>query len=100
LNVGGKVYRYFSLNELKDERLQKLPYSIRVLLEAAIRNCDDFNVKGNIFCYIFSQWCRKNTQLGSGVWTRWWDPIQTCKSYPTRFYWSTSCSWSCCYEDI
>lgn len=45
LEVLGKHYRYFSLNELKDARLEKLPYSVRVLLEAAIRNCDNFNVK-------------------------------------------------------
>ena len=25
--------------------LEKLPFSIRVLLESAIRNCDEFNVK-------------------------------------------------------
>jgi aconitate hydratase len=48
LEVAGKHYRYFSLNELKDERLAKLPYSVRVLLEAAIRNCDNFNVKRKI----------------------------------------------------
>jgi len=30
---------------LNDERLEKLPFSIRVLLESAIRNCDDFNIK-------------------------------------------------------
>jgi aconitate hydratase len=30
---------------LGDERLSKLPYSIRVLLESAIRNCDEFKVK-------------------------------------------------------
>lgn len=30
---------------LGDARYQKLPYSIRVLLESAIRNCDNFNVK-------------------------------------------------------
>lgn len=30
---------------MKDERLSKLPFSIRVLLESAIRNCDNFNVK-------------------------------------------------------
>lgn len=26
-------------------KLEKLPYSIRVLLESAVRNCDDFAVK-------------------------------------------------------
>ena len=30
---------------LADERLQKLPYSIRVLLESAVRTCDEFHVK-------------------------------------------------------
>lgn len=36
---------YFALKELGDDRLDKLPYSVRVLLESAIRNCDEFNVK-------------------------------------------------------
>jgi len=27
--------------------LETLPYSIRVLLESAVRNCDDFSVKEN-----------------------------------------------------
>jgi len=25
--------------------LERLPYSVRVLLESAVRNCDEFNVK-------------------------------------------------------
>lgn len=25
--------------------IEKLPYSVRVLLESAVRNCDEFNVK-------------------------------------------------------
>ena len=37
--------RYYSLPALGDERYAKLPYSIRVLLESAVRNCDNFNVK-------------------------------------------------------
>lgn len=44
LTVGDKTYHYYSLPDLGDERVAKLPYSIRVLLEAAIRNCDEFNV--------------------------------------------------------
>ena len=32
---------------LGDKRIEKLPYSIRVLLESAVRNCDDFAVKEN-----------------------------------------------------
>jgi aconitate hydratase len=36
--------KYYDLHDLKDPRLSKLPFSIRVLLEAAVRNCDDFEV--------------------------------------------------------
>lgn len=45
MKVGDNIYRYYDLPALGDERLAKLPYSIRVLLESAIRNCDEFNVK-------------------------------------------------------
>ena len=43
--VGDRTFRYYSLPALSDERYTKLPYSIRVLLESAVRNCDNFNVK-------------------------------------------------------
>lgn len=46
IDVDGQKYQFYSLLGLKDERVNKLPYSIRVLLESAVRNCDDFNVKG------------------------------------------------------
>jgi aconitate hydratase len=45
LSVDGKEYKYYSLPELKDNRYNSLPYSIRVLLESAVRNCDEFSVK-------------------------------------------------------
>jgi aconitate hydratase len=45
LDIEGTTYKYYSLLGLNDERVPKLPYSIRVLLESALRNCDDFNVK-------------------------------------------------------
>lgn len=48
LDVDGKTYKYYSLQALNDERVQRLPYSIRVLLESALRNCDEFNVKSKI----------------------------------------------------
>ena len=47
LTVGDKTYSYYSLKDLNDDRLLKLPFSIRVLLESAIRNCDEFNVKSS-----------------------------------------------------
>jgi len=43
--VDGQSYQYFSLPALGDSRYEKLPYSIRVLLESAVRTCDNFNVK-------------------------------------------------------
>ncbi|XP_051917077.1 iron-responsive element-binding protein 2 [Hippocampus zosterae] len=36
--------KFFNLHKLNDSRYVKLPLSIRVLLEAAIRNCDGFYV--------------------------------------------------------
>nr|XP_020734644.1 cytoplasmic aconitate hydratase [Odocoileus virginianus texanus]XP_020734645.1 cytoplasmic aconitate hydratase [Odocoileus virginianus texanus] len=39
--------KFFNLNKLEDSRYGSLPFSIRVLLEAAIRNCDQFLVKKN-----------------------------------------------------
>ncbi|XP_050799024.1 cytoplasmic aconitate hydratase [Gopherus flavomarginatus] len=37
--------KFFNLNKLGDARYGRLPFSIKVLLEAAIRNCDEFLVK-------------------------------------------------------
>lgn len=45
LTVDDKVYKMFKLDQLNDARYNKLPFSIRVLLESAVRNCDNFNVK-------------------------------------------------------
>jgi len=51
LEVNGKSYEYYSLVELKKQGydIDKLPFSIRILLENAIRNFDGFAVtKENI----------------------------------------------------
>ncbi|XP_078385499.1 cytoplasmic aconitate hydratase [Cetorhinus maximus] len=37
--------KFYNLSKLGDDRYARLPFSIRVLLEAAIRNCDCFLVK-------------------------------------------------------
>lgn len=34
-----------NLNRLNDNRILSLPYSIRILLEQAVRNCDEFSIK-------------------------------------------------------
>ncbi|CAN1339745.1 Aconitate hydratase, cytoplasmic, partial [Linum perenne] len=43
---GGEFGKFFSLPALNDPRIgmYRLPYSIRILLESAIRNCDNFQV--------------------------------------------------------
>jgi len=41
---GGEFGKFFSFSALNDPRIDKLPYSIRILLESAIRNCDNFQV--------------------------------------------------------
>lgn len=45
LSVGDRQINYFSLKHLADPRVETLPYSIRVLLESALRNCDEYSVK-------------------------------------------------------
>lgn len=45
LSVGRSTYKYFDLTALNDGRYDKLPISIRYLLEAAVRHCDEFHVK-------------------------------------------------------
>jgi aconitate hydratase len=37
-------YTYFSLPDLGDARVNDLPFSIKILLEQALRNCDGFSV--------------------------------------------------------
>ncbi|KPP61490.1 cytoplasmic aconitate hydratase-like [Scleropages formosus] len=38
-------HKFYNLSMLKDDRYGRLPFSVRVLLEAALRNCDEFLVK-------------------------------------------------------
>jgi aconitate hydratase len=49
LDIDGTKLSYFSIPALNDDRVKTLPYSIRVLLESALRNCDEFNVKSKIY---------------------------------------------------
>lgn len=44
LSVGSHSFQLHSLPALGDPRLPQLPYSIRVLLESAVRNCDNFSI--------------------------------------------------------
>ena len=40
LQAAGKNLTYYNIKALNDPRLDRLPYSIRILLESAVRNCD------------------------------------------------------------
>ena len=57
LKVNNESYNYYSINSLgssvgiKNIYLDKLPYSIKILLESALRNCDDFSVKSILQFY-------------------------------------------------
>ena len=44
LSVGSAAFDYYSLPSLGDARVERLPFSVRVLLESALRNCDEFHV--------------------------------------------------------
>lgn len=44
LTVNGKDYKYYNIAAL-GERYERLPFSIKILLESAVRNCDNFQVK-------------------------------------------------------
>ena len=46
LDVNGKSLTYYSLPELQKQgyAIEKLPFSIRILLENALRNYDDFAI--------------------------------------------------------
>lgn len=45
VNIGNKSYRYYKIDQLDKQKLNRIPYSIRILLESALRNCDNFKVK-------------------------------------------------------
>ena len=40
IQAAGKSLTYYNIEALNDPRLQRLPFSVRVLLESAVRNCD------------------------------------------------------------
>eukprot|EP00659_Diplonema_papillatum_P005223 gene5223-7970_t len=44
VDVAGTPCKIYDLSKLNDDRVQKLPYTIRVVLETCIRNCDNFKV--------------------------------------------------------
>ncbi len=45
MKVGNKEYNYYNINSLDEKIINKIPFSVRVLLESALRNCDEFSIK-------------------------------------------------------
>ncbi|XP_010746424.2 cytoplasmic aconitate hydratase [Larimichthys crocea] len=45
LNPADPTQQFYNLSKLGDSRYDRLPFSIRILLESAVRNCDEFLVK-------------------------------------------------------
>src|SRR5699024_2982023 len=44
--INNKQYQYYRLSELAGEKvIQRLPYSIRILLESLLRNYDGYEIK-------------------------------------------------------
>lgn len=66
LSVGGHEYFYYDVAAL-GEQYNRLPYSIRVLLESAVRNCDNFSIKEqdvqNIFNWEVNQAVEKGIEV-------------------------------------
>lgn len=60
----GTKARYFKLPDI-DSRYESLPFSIRVLLESAVRNCDEFDITSKTVDSIFdwNENCRKNIEI-------------------------------------
>ncbi len=44
LSINGKSYKYCSLKDLKGVNIEKLPFSIRILLENVLRNYNGFSI--------------------------------------------------------
>lgn len=44
LSVNGSEYSFFDLSKLNHPNCEKLPFSVRVLLESCVRNCDGFQI--------------------------------------------------------
>ncbi|EDO08731.1 aconitate hydratase 1 family protein [Babesia bovis T2Bo] len=63
--LGNTRKQYFALRELNDPRFLELPYSIRILLECAVRNCDDYSTtRGHVESILgWSETSSKQTEI-------------------------------------
>ncbi|GET87760.1 aconitase, putative [Leishmania tarentolae] len=64
MQADGGSAKYYKINEIS-EKYRNLPFSIRVLLESAVRNCDEFDVTSKTVESIFD-WkdnCKKGIEI-------------------------------------
>ncbi|KAF2348447.1 Aconitase/3-isopropylmalate dehydratase large subunit alpha/beta/alpha domain [Trinorchestia longiramus] len=45
LSAAGEQFSYFNIPALNPQKYDRLPFCVRVLLESAVRNCDNFQVR-------------------------------------------------------
>ncbi|KAL3281109.1 hypothetical protein HHI36_004332, partial [Cryptolaemus montrouzieri] len=62
--VNGKEYKYYDLSAL-GPKYDQLPFSIKILLESAVRNCDNFQIKENDVENILN-W-KENQKVDGGI---------------------------------
>lgn len=89
LEVDGKKYHYYSLPELKDPRVQTLPYSIRVLLECALRKCDDFSFR-KLDVETILDWEKKSLESNIKLTIRGRSSVPAGQSLASGLHWCPS----------
>ena len=66
LSIEGEEIKFYDLKKFGD-KYYKLPYSIRILLESALRNCDEFQVRkcfsSVLNSFIFEQMITKASEM-------------------------------------
>lgn len=67
IDINGEQYRYYDSSLLDESKFKELPFSIRILLESAIRNCDGFHVTKTDVESIFNWSSTKGKEDGSSV---------------------------------
>ena len=97
LTVGAESHKMFNINQyIQEKKLpHQLPFCIRVLLESAIRNCDNFNIKRKssqfFLSHIFSCRRRKHPQLEGDFRARHGSSIQTRSCHSPGLHRCPSC---------
>ena len=63
----GTEYRFYDIASLNEAKFSRLPFSIRVLLEAAVRKCDNFQINETDVANILNWEDHQKIDTGSPV---------------------------------